>query len=614
MSTRSSGVPRQDLPLLLAAGWLALAFGLLEAGIRLIQQQAFGKILLLGPHVLWMAPTVNLVELGGLALVLVILGRRWPVLAGPKVGHPLLGTLAILPLLLLYTPLHDWVALLLSLGIALRASHLIAARQVPAGRVVRRSLPWMAAAVLLAGPVIGGWRWWSERRALAAVPPADASSPNLLLIIWDTVREQNLSAYGYHRPTTPRLERLAGDGVRFESAYATAPWTLPSHASMFTGRYPGEMSATLYQALDDTWPVLAGVLRDHGYATGGFVANMSYGTREHGLNRGFSHYEDFRITPGTVLWTSRIGRVVLEDGTVRRAIGLQELLWRKPASVVTRDFLKWVRGLEGRPFFAFLNYFDAHQPYLPPEPFRSRFETAAPAGAFSRRVTAAFEDMTPAEIRWSESRYDGTIAAMDDQIGHLLAGLDSAGLRERTIVIVTSDHGEHFGDHDRISHGNSLYRQLIEVPLVVSYPAAIPAGQTVSTPVSLRDLAATALDLLGIVDSAPFPGRTLARFWSDEQTPEPTTVVSEMPAAGGKGAWSLVAWGYHFIHWWRMPPQLYQLAADPLEERNLADSAGAQPLMASFRALADSLGKPTVPPAAGPRADSLPQPATAEGS
>ncbi len=162
-------------------------------------------------------------------------------------------------------------------------------------RLVRRTVPLLAGALLTIMLVTIGGRAWSEHRAAAALPPAPAGARNVLLIVWDTVRAGNLSLYGYERPTTPNLERLAGRGVRFDLAFSTSSWTLPAHASLFTGRWPHELGVDWKSPLRDDVPTLAEYLAAHGYDTAGFAANLDYCTRETGLARGFAHYEDFPI-------------------------------------------------------------------------------------------------------------------------------------------------------------------------------------------------------------------------------------------------------------------------------------------------------------------------------
>ena len=197
--------------------------------------------------------------------------------------------------------IEAWASLLLSSGLAVRCGSLAGARREPFLRLVRRTAPALVG-VLLAITVISlGRRAWSEHRALATLPPPPAGARNLLLVVWDTVRAGNLSLHGYGRKTSPNLERLSAGGVRFDRAFSTAPWTLPSHGSLFTGRWPHELEADWQVPLDGNYPTLAEYLCRCGYDTGGFVANLDYCSRETGLNRGFAHYEDYPIELGDIL-------------------------------------------------------------------------------------------------------------------------------------------------------------------------------------------------------------------------------------------------------------------------------------------------------------------------
>lgn len=166
-------------------------------------------------------------------------------------------------------------------------------------------------AVVLTAFAFRGAAALKEHRAVAGLVPPATHAPNVLIIVMDAVRAPNLSAYGYARRTTPKLERFAERSVRFERAIVTAPWTLPSHASMFTGRYPHEMSADWEVPLDATDPTLAEVLRDRGYITAGFVANYIYGQPEFGLSRGFVHYESRQINFWALIATSGLGGGVI---------------------------------------------------------------------------------------------------------------------------------------------------------------------------------------------------------------------------------------------------------------------------------------------------------------
>jgi arylsulfatase A-like enzyme len=329
----------------------------------------------------------------------------------------------------------------------------------------------------------------------------------VILLVLDTVRWFNLSSYGYSRATTPEIEKWSQGAVRFDEAISTAPWTLPSHASMFTGRLPHQTSATWLVPLDDALPTLAEVLDQHGYATAGFVANLNYTSRESGLARGFLHYEDYRIRAGEILLSSALGKLIVSKRTD------QWRLLRKNAELVNQEFLGWLEHRpEGRPFFAFLNYFDAHDPYEPPAPFNAQFG-AAGGGDVDNLEGGGRERARAARLQAAVKAYDGSIAYMDHQIGQLLAELDRRQLRGNTIIIVTADHGEQFGEKRLIRHGNSLYRSLVQVPLFVAVPG-VTKRRDVPTAVSLVDLPATILELAG-VKQHPLPGRSLVPLLRD---------------------------------------------------------------------------------------------------
>ncbi|MCA9971131.1 MAG: sulfatase, partial [Anaerolineales bacterium] len=459
-------------------------------------------------------------------------------------------------------------------------------------------------AALAAGSV--GWQAANARRRLAGLPQlAVRSRPNVLLLVMDTVRAQSMSLHGYGRSTSPNLDRLAASGVRFDRAIASAPWTLPSHATMFTGRWHHELSADWLSPLDTAYPTLAEALRGQGYLTAGFVANVFYASYEHGLNRGFVHYEDYTRTAGEILAGASLGRTLgcwnrNEIGCqLRPTLGYYELLGRKTAARVNQEFLDWHAAQDGsRPFFAFLNYFDAHAPYLPPAPYDGRFSSGITRGN-PMHINLKDWEWTPDQQQAEQDAYDSAIAYVDDQIGQLLAELEARGALENTLVLVTSDHGEEFGEHGVMAHSNSLYLPSLYVPLIAAMPGRVPAGLQVPNAFSLRDIPATVLDLLQIDGQSPFPGRSLARFWPDRDPaaamPEPlisqVTGLSFRPAGYpvSKGTMlSVVLNHLHYIRRGDAAEELYDIDADPWETADLAATADGAARLAEFRAaLAD---------------------------
>src|SRR6202040_2713559 len=208
--------------------------------------------------------------------------------------------------------------------------------------------------------------------------------------------------------------RLAKTGVRFEHVISTAPWTLPSHASMFTGRYPHELSVQWHAPLDSTYPTLAEVLAARGYLTAGFVANTVYCSSESGLNRGFAHYEDFTVSAKQILPNSSLVEKIADHDTVRRIGFSEESFGRKTAERINSDVLNWLAHKDPqRPFFAFLNYFDAHAPYAPPKPFDSQFGSRQPSS--NPRVKPS-EKWSQSEVQAELDAHDGAIAYLDQQL------------------------------------------------------------------------------------------------------------------------------------------------------------------------------------------------------
>lgn len=586
-TSKASAVPRDiaSREIMVVTLWLALAAGLIEGTIRLTQS-ALHHPTGVSAHIIWMAPLADLVWLGVPLLLLLAWRLVLPRLAGGRWIVVLEASIAIASLLLLLQAMHKGIVVLLSLGLGWRLGTAMAGS---AGfqRMARRTVPWLVTAALAGAAFIWGWRWNLERRGLAG-PEPPSGMKNVILLVWDTVRDQNLSVSGYGKPTTPFLERVSAEAARFDRAIATAPWTLPSHGGMFTGRWPSELKAKLRTPLSDSFPRIAESFAEAGYATGGFIANVSYCSREHGLARGFHHFEDFPISLARALQSSRLGKVLLEQEPVRRLFNFYDVLGRKRAEDVNRGFLRWLDHRGNRPFFAFLNYFDAHQPYDPPAPFHDRF--ASRPGEWHRPTTVDTrpDQVSEDALRWSMEQYDGAIAYQDSAVATLMAELERRGLAGNTVVIITSDHGEHFGEHGRLSHANSLYSQLLHVPLLIRLPGQVPA-MVIDEPVSLRDLPETMLDLAGIHTGVTYPGSSLARFWRSGGGTSSTPIFSEMYSAQGPRAVSLVADGYHYTKWFGRPAELYDVEGDPRDTRDLLGTPEGKAIATRMAALIEQL-------------------------
>ena len=573
------------LKLALAAGFLT---GLGETGLLLVKRFLRDRFITVGEHTFWMAPLADGLLFLLLTAVFLLLTRRVAPERRDRLYSVMLIGLSLLTMLTLWGRFYPVACLLLSLGIALRTAGLASRRLVHLAALGQRALPVMLGLVALtAGAVVGERKW---REQYPDRPPPAGSHPNVLLIILDTVRAFNLSLYGHDRPTTPQLERWSAHGTVFERAMAPSSWTLPSHSGMFTGRWQTELSVLFTRRLDDQWPTLAETLRDAGYATGGFVANLIYASRESGLARGFARYSDFELTVGAFLRSATLTRKIVDRPRIRWFLNhWHPALWR-PAHRVTAEALDWIDGRENRPWFAFLNYMEAHDPENTPAPFDTLF---GPPSRSLRWKDLTIQPVPPPEIRARMLQgYDGSIAFLDAHIGGLLDSLETRGLLRNTIVVISSDHGEEFGEHGRMGHGISLYRTAVQVPLMVLAPFCRGKGHRESAPVSLHDLPATLMELLNIPGPS-FPGQSFAgRVCTPGAGPDDHVVFSvlrESARPGGPTLVTVAADSLRFISAGDSLDELYDVVRDPLEQKNLAPTPLGAAAIARLRPLADSI-------------------------
>lgn len=591
--------------LILVAAWFGLATGFIEVSVLLLGKGFFHKLLLFGPHVVWMAPLAELIFFVMSGCVFLVLQRLLKIGPLPVIIF-VLAFFSFLGLTLMFPKLQHYAALLLSAGLAVQTARTVRTHLAGFRWLVRRTTPAMLALTILAAAGQSGWQLISERKAMANLKSTAPNSPNVLIIVLDTVRAQSLSAYGYSRPTTPQLEKLAKNGVLFEQAISPAPWTLVSHGTMFTGHFPHELSADWEKPLDATYPTLAEDFRDHGYATAGFVANMIYCSYEMGLNRGFVHYEDYPVSLRELALSSSLVSNVVNSQVVRQLAGNYDVFDRKYAAQVNHDFLRWLSHNKQKPFFVFLNYFDPHEPYMPLQPFDARFGQKTPRRNYLVKRWAHEgarldkESMSPAEIQAELDAYEGSINYLDQQLGLLFDELKQQKILENTLVIITADHGEQFGEHGIFTHGNSLYLQTLRVPLLISFPTHVPANTSVREPVTLRDLPATIIDLVQLGDKDRFPGQSLVQFWNgttntdsanrspllSEASVGPDTKPHEPLFKGDMR--SLVIDRKHYILNGDGREELYDLDTDPQETKDLAGSDEGRQITSRYRSLLKS--------------------------
>jgi arylsulfatase A-like enzyme len=406
---------------------------------------------------------------------------------------------------------------------------------------------------MLASDRIPGVALAAAAVALAACGADRPDRPNVVLITLDTTRSDHLSAYGYERPTSPVLERLAAEGALFELAYAPSATTGPSHATMFTSRYPASHRVLKNGVpLSDDALTLAEVLGARGYQTGAVVSSWVL-KRRFGYAQGFEEYEQgFDPARASITTTPS------EPGRAPRALD-------RRADATTDRALEWLeeRRDPERPFLLFVHYFDPHEPYDPPPEPRRRF--ARPHRGKADRLI---------------DLYDAEIAFTDQQLGRLLDALRRLELEEDTLVIVAGDHGEGLGEHGHTLHGINIYEEAVRVPLVLRLPGRIEAGLRVSGPVELVDLLPTVLELLDLPPGGAEQGRSLAGLLREGEAPDEQRpvflerrhykpqVLMGHEVAGVKlglrhGRWKLIVGEEEGTR------ELYDLAADPDESRNL---------------------------------------------
>ncbi len=388
--------------------------------------------------------------------------------------------------------------------------------------------------------------------------PPRATAPNIVLIVVDTLRADRLGCYGNGRGLTPNIDRAAARGVLFRHAHAQSAWTMPSVVSLLTSRYPHGHGVVSYGAvIRDREITLPGVLHEHGYATGAFVANALLG----GLRGKFEVFSE----PGSAL--SRAWE-----------LGLDAIRWRR---LIQRS---------SRPIFLYLHYMEPHPPYGETAKLRDLVGSrAAPdlpplsrAMLLSRTVPLSSDAMAALL-----DTYDAEVAEADEQIGSLLDALRIEHVLDHAIVVITADHGEEFSDHGSMGHGHTLYEELIHVPLVMTL-----SGRTrpvaIDEPMSLIDVAPTLLELAGITVPPSFEGHSLASRITEDGIVdrlrgsvarwlgEPGTIFSELIDREGDASRTLravIRGAQKAVTRGDAVPTFYDLATDPGEHASAALSS-----------------------------------------
>jgi len=399
---------------------------------------------------------------------------------------------------------------------------------------------------------------------LTTVPAAAAERPNVVLVTLDTTRADRMGFLGSTRGLTPALDALARQGTVFEKAFAQAPITTVSHATILSGTYPQFHRVNDFGVpLPASVPWLPDLLRAQGYRTAAFVGSLILDPRgglAPGFDRGFDTYDaGFKAKRGK---ESRYATME-----------------RRGEEVVSRA-LAWLGQRPPGPFFLWVHLYDAHDPYEAPEPFRSRFAKAP---------------------------YDGEVAYVDAQVGKLVAGLRAAQLLDGTAVAVIADHGESLGEHGESTHGVFLYDPTIHVPVLLKRPAGRDAGRRVTARVSAVDLAPTLLEIAGVTAPAAIQGQSLLALSSAPRAADrPAYAETDYPRRAF-GWSSLAAWrGDRFLYVKAPRRELYDLAADPAAAHNVAEERkavadGVARTLEEFRRRTASDGSGSAAPALDPQ-------------
>jgi arylsulfatase A-like enzyme len=373
--------------------------------------------------------------------------------------------------------------------------------------------------------------------------------PNVILIVIDTLRADHLGCYGYHRNTTPNIDKLADNSFLFNNAVATAPWTLPSIASILTSQYPCVLGIRdKINKIDDRFPLLSEELKIHNYITCGIVSHVLVSMRL-GFGKGFDHYIEKEEAD--------------HKGTSSRE--------------VTNMALSFLKENHRKPFFLFLHYFDPHYNYLLHErynyypSYKGSIRSGHPIGNLWHRRSTLTED----DIKYLISLYDSEISYTDEHIGILIDELKRMSIDDNTIVIITADHGEEFMERGWIGHTITLHQELVRVPLIMKFPEY--KERTIDTPVSLIDILPTVYKHLDLQIPDTLEGTALDLDRPDTIPTKPVFSETFNPQIHRKEqvepiSFRSIQLGRRKLIYDQRKDMIqdFDLSSDPLEQNNLA--------------------------------------------
>jgi arylsulfatase A-like enzyme len=348
--------------------------------------------------------------------------------------------------------------------------------------------------------------------ALGAASPAN--SPDLVVVLVDTLRADHLGAYGYPRPTSPRIDALAREGVVFERAFSSTNWTRPAVASLFTSTMPSRHQVVdLYRALSPSMPLLAEALSARRYQTGCFTVGVNVEPQD-GYGRGVDHF--------FVAASRRMALrpPLMKDFVLRYFPGVRRL-WTSPADArhigdpeaITERALAWVRGgAAERPLFLYVHYLGPHSPYLPPSPYDAELGGGPPEPRLADPPThlwAGRDALSPKDRGRMIDQYDGEIRWHDGEVGRLVDGLRASGRSRPLVLLLIADHGEGFGEHGVWGHNAGMFDEVVRIPLIAWSSQGAFGPARVAAPVSMLDVAPTLVDLAGAPLPEGFDGESL---------------------------------------------------------------------------------------------------------
>jgi signal transduction histidine kinase/arylsulfatase A-like enzyme len=436
----------------------------------------------------------------------------------------------------------------------------------------------------------------------AVVPPA-APRPNVLMITVSSLRADHLGAYGYEKARTPAIDALARRGIRFTNALSQQPDRNAAHAAILSGTFPATngVRQDLVDRLDPSAPTLAQTLAESGYRTGAVYSWVSFEPGYSGLDRGFHDYLDLTINRPEYLADNRaqvlsatyerLKAYLTLPGAMGDAFslprGVDEAIDGR-ADVTTEAAIAWLEQYQGSPFFLWVHYVDPSPPFTPPPPFEEVEDAgcgdSCPDGsAQTIREVADGAQLSAAQINHLVGLYDGEIAFTDQQIGRLLDRLRQLGLDDNTLIILTSDHGQSFAEHDTWFAGSSLYNATTRVPMIFSFPNRLPRQRVLPTPAMSVDLAPTILDTIGASIPDVFEGQSLLPVMLGHSAGEDRLAFTELAdrseVAVADRFWKLI-WSSR-----EQTAKLFYLGDDPneLHDRSESDPDTANRLVEELR-------------------------------